>query len=267
MIGGILFGAAFLVFAAIVFKRGASGSTGTRRRDEDQQDLSSPDGLLGKVLSHCDLHDLFADPPPRGECPVCFSVLPLEPQHSQYMECCGKVICRGCMHEQERVLQTINPPCSFCRTERPFDDAGIMERLKDRAEKGDARAALILGGCYNEGDFGLPTNKQHTLELWKRAADLGLADACYFLAYYFTPPCITLTPQGTARKPNPGVVGKGGQGWECICPASAWLLGIRTRKQGSCGEALSNLCRFRIQTLRRQTHCVLSGRNYSQGRA
>ena len=48
-----------------------------------------------------DKHDeeLFKQPPqPLEDCPICFQRMPLLPSGSQYMSCCGKVVCNGCMH-------------------------------------------------------------------------------------------------------------------------------------------------------------------------
>ena len=45
-----------------------------------------------------DLHDekLFKDPPPLDDCPICFVQLPIS--RNTYKSCCGKVICKGCIH-------------------------------------------------------------------------------------------------------------------------------------------------------------------------
>src|SRR6056300_1276851 len=48
-----------------------------------------------------EMHDeeLFKQPPPLEDCPICFERMPtLRPTGSKYQTCCGKVICSGCMH-------------------------------------------------------------------------------------------------------------------------------------------------------------------------
>ena len=42
--------------------------------------------------------DLFKQPPPKEDCPICFLLLPsLETGH-RYKSCCGKTICTGCIY-------------------------------------------------------------------------------------------------------------------------------------------------------------------------
>mmetsp|Transcript_13820 Transcript_13820/g.23573 ORF Transcript_13820/g.23573 Transcript_13820/m.23573 type:complete len:384 (+) Transcript_13820:113-1264(+) len=45
-----------------------------------------------------ELHEekLFAEPPGREECPVCFLRMPFEQEKISYKACCGKEICSGC---------------------------------------------------------------------------------------------------------------------------------------------------------------------------
>ncbi len=47
-----------------------------------------------------ELHDekLFKEPPPPDDCPICFLRLPYLESGSTHMNCCGKVICGGCVH-------------------------------------------------------------------------------------------------------------------------------------------------------------------------
>jgi len=47
-----------------------------------------------------ELHDkeLFKEPPPAEDCPICFLLLPTLDTGRVYMACCGKRICSGCIH-------------------------------------------------------------------------------------------------------------------------------------------------------------------------
>ena len=47
-----------------------------------------------------ELHDieLFKQPPPAEDCPLCFLRIPALESGSRYYECCGKVICCGCVY-------------------------------------------------------------------------------------------------------------------------------------------------------------------------
>jgi len=42
--------------------------------------------------------ELFKQPPPKEDCPICFQQLPLLKTGYRYMTCCGKVICCGCAY-------------------------------------------------------------------------------------------------------------------------------------------------------------------------
>src|SRR6056300_884724 len=68
-----------------------------------------------------ELHDkqLFTQPDIsyKGECPICYLPLSLDPSKSTFMSCCSKTICNGCYHanlkrEREQGLQH---RCAFCR--------------------------------------------------------------------------------------------------------------------------------------------------------
>ena len=47
-----------------------------------------------------ELHDeeLFKDPHPREDCPICMLPPPLDPAKSAFYACCGKTICNGCIY-------------------------------------------------------------------------------------------------------------------------------------------------------------------------
>lgn len=47
--------------------------------------------------------ELFKQPPTNEDCPICFLPMPHEDKMKKYYECCGKVICMGCMNGYENV--------------------------------------------------------------------------------------------------------------------------------------------------------------------
>ena len=53
-----------------------------------------------EVRIAAELHDieLFKQPPPSEDCPICFVQLPIVDTGWRYQTCCGKVICCGCVH-------------------------------------------------------------------------------------------------------------------------------------------------------------------------
>ena len=132
-----------------------------------------------------ELHEieLFKQPPPMEDCPICMIRLPTLESGKIYMSCCGKIICSGCVHafrsrayEAGRVEE--DDICPFRRTPPP-DSEEVMKRYEKRIELNDANAICNLGSLYSQGLNGLPQNFAKALELWHRAAELGNADAYY----------------------------------------------------------------------------------------
>ena len=126
-----------------------------------------------------ELHDekIFKQPPPLEDCPICFQRLPSLATGRTYMACCGKMICRGCVHAfQLRVVlagkKEEDQKCPFCRTPAPTTDKEWVEKLNKRIEINDAEAFHDMGFCCSRGD-GLPQNQAKALELWHRAGELG----------------------------------------------------------------------------------------------
>ena len=128
-----------------------------------------------------ELHDieLFKQPPPKNDCPICFLRLPSLNYGHRYMSCCGKVICSGCVYapvfdDQGNIV--VGKKCPFCRT--PLDsDEESLEKEKKRVEAGDAHAIYNLGCDYQYGAHGMPRDYAKALEFFHRAAELGYADA------------------------------------------------------------------------------------------
>jgi len=132
-------------------------------------------------------HDekLFKQPPTLEDCPICFLRLPVT--GIVYMECCGKIICAGCIHApvyDNEGNKVDNQKCPFCRTPPPSSDEEIIKRYTKRKELNDSHATFNLGSFYDEGTMGLCQNRAKALELWHRAAELGETDACYSIGNY-----------------------------------------------------------------------------------
>jgi len=129
------------------------------------------------------LHDenLFKQPPPEEDCPICFQRLPTLNSGRTYYVCCGKLICNGCCYApvyDDQGNKVDNQKCPFCRTPFPSSDEDNVERLKERMEAGDPpEAVYAIGVCYRDGLFGFPQDFVKALELWHRAAELGHAQA------------------------------------------------------------------------------------------
>jgi len=131
-----------------------------------------------------ELHDkeLFKQPPPADDCPICFLRIPSLETGWKYKTCCGKVICSGCIHAplyDNQGNEVDNQKCPFCRVPKPTSNDEIRERLKKRVEAGDAMAMLNHGNSYFGGLNGYSQDYNKALELWHRAGELGLTDAYY----------------------------------------------------------------------------------------
>ena len=121
--------------------------------------------------------ELFKQPPPGDECPICMLTLPFDDTETTYFSCCGKVICNGCVHAH-RTADNRNL-CPFCRTPASTSDGETIKRVKKRTEGGDVLAINSLGWYYYHGGKGLRQDHNKAMELYLRAGELGYA-AAYF---------------------------------------------------------------------------------------
>jgi len=135
-----------------------------------------------------ELHDekLFKQPPPEEDCPICMIKLPLLRPARVYMVCCGKVICRGCIHAvRSRATKLEDDICPFCRQLPSSGDDEVIKRYEKRIEMNDPRAMFGLGGCYAEGLHGVTPSHNKALKLHRRAAALGFPDANFSLSCFY----------------------------------------------------------------------------------
>ena len=139
------------------------------------------DDLEGCKLGKISDEDLFKQPPPLEDCPICFQRMPsLSSTGSKYKACCGKVICSGCIYapvydNQGNIIA--EKKCPFCRTPSPTSDEESLERERKRVEAGDAYAIGKLGSYYADGLYGYPQDYKKALELYHRVVELGSAKA------------------------------------------------------------------------------------------
>ena len=110
----------------------------------------------------------------RGDCPICSLPMPLEREKTTIFECCGKVICNGCVHanfrrEAERRLQHT---CPFCRDPVAKTDEECDKQIMKRIEMNDPNAMHKKGAeKYREGDY------QSAFEYFTKAAEFGDGEA------------------------------------------------------------------------------------------
>src|SRR6056300_1585087 len=103
-----------------------------------------------------ELHDgeLFKEPPPREECPICRLTLPLDSGQMTFQPCCGKIICDGCIYAMAKEARGRGKIelCAFCREPDRTSAEEQVERIKKLIAAGNAHAFNNLGGCYADGD-------------------------------------------------------------------------------------------------------------------
>ena len=148
---------------------------------------------------------LFKDPPPKEECPICFLPMPVqliccmslppatassvpiydfamaneelatEPME-EYYPCCGKHICKGCVHSFRKSGN--DDKCPFCNSNRggKTDEEDVEEIMK-RVAANDAVAMGMLAAHYNHGLGGVQQDHIKAIELFTKSAELGCSQA------------------------------------------------------------------------------------------
>jgi len=119
---------------------------------------------------------LFKEVEP-DECPICFLPLPYESSTSNFMTCCGKIICNGCIYAMK--LSEGKDLCPFCRTPPPSSDIHqkTINQIKKLMDKGNGEGYFLLAGYYARGMMGLPQDWNKTNELLLKAGELGCTKA------------------------------------------------------------------------------------------
>ena len=132
--------------------------------------------------------ELFRQPPPAEDCPICFLRMPSLQTGSRYQTCCGKMICSGCVYApvyDNQGNKVDNEKCPFCRAPTPNTDEEIIEREKKRVEVNDPIATYDLGNNYRDGEDGYEHDYTKALELWHRAGELGYSEAYVCIGYSY----------------------------------------------------------------------------------
>ena len=175
-----------------------NGSPNLTMTDELAEEIKQIE--MAYDIGKMDISDdkLFADPPPKDECPLCMQPMP---NHSNaigdcgpsrtYNVCCGTTICDGCTEHFLDNMESgdLKDCCPFCRVSIPKTNEELAERVKNRVKEkeNDAEAWYLLASFYCSGRQGLPMDRNKALELWKRAAELGSTRAHWDLGvtYYY----------------------------------------------------------------------------------
>ncbi len=129
--------------------------------------------------------DLFTQPDEshRGECPICFLPLSLEPRKSTFMECCSQLICNGCDYSnQKREIEAgLEHRCAFCREPMPKSPEEGEKRVMKRIKKNDPAAI-----CRMAQKRKVEEDYEAALKYWTKAAELGNAEAHCKLSFMYS---------------------------------------------------------------------------------
>jgi len=123
---------------------------------------------------------LFKDPPPHEECPICFQPFLGEDDSETLRTCCGKMICIGCIYAIEMSEEGADL-CPFCRTPDASSREESIQRIKALMEAGNGDAYDLFAGWYDDGKRGLPQDRKKAIELYLKAGELGCAAGYYNL--------------------------------------------------------------------------------------
>lgn len=145
------------------------------------------DSKLNALLAEDDSisdEDLFKEPPPKDDCPICLLRLPLDEVLCSYQACCGQLLCGGCMSEMILSSEDSNKQlCPLCRA--PEGGEHLATKYKRRAELNDPHGLLNLGCTYANGRLGLPQDHLRALLYFIRAGELGNGEAFAIIATSF----------------------------------------------------------------------------------
>jgi len=115
----------------------------------------------------------------KGDCPICCLPIAIDHLKSTTMACCSQVICDGCdcANKIGEIEQSLQHRCPFCRHPAAKTEGEVKQLRMKRAEANDPHALLPMGyDLHQEGDYG------SALEYWRKAAELGNAEAHYVVS-------------------------------------------------------------------------------------
>ena len=94
-----------------------------------------------------------------------------------------KFVCNGCSLAAEKRGML---DCPFCRTPWLEEDSQALAMIQKRVDAGDPKAIYQLGNDYCLGRYGLEKDVTRAVELYERAAELGVKEAHYCLGFLYS---------------------------------------------------------------------------------
>ena len=116
------------------------------------------------------------------DCPICQLPLPIDSKQYMFQTCCMKRVCGGCALA---ALKLDMRDCPFCRTPDPETNSQLFAMVQKRVDAGDPVAISFLGRQYECGEYGLKKDVTRAVELYERAAELGVKEAHYNLGVLY----------------------------------------------------------------------------------
>ncbi|EJK47335.1 hypothetical protein THAOC_33951 [Thalassiosira oceanica] len=115
------------------------------------------------------------------DCPICQLPLPLDPTQSMFQMCCMKRVCNGC---HLAAFKRGMDDCPFCRAPTPKKEQ-VLAMIQKRVAAGDPMAICNFGTKYHIGEYGLEKDVTRAVELYERAAELGVSAAHFNLGVMY----------------------------------------------------------------------------------
>ncbi|EJK72976.1 hypothetical protein THAOC_05433 [Thalassiosira oceanica] len=115
----------------------------------------------------------------EDDCPICQLPLPLDCKQWMFKSCCMKRVCNGCAFNFEAIKRGMRD-CPFCRATMP-EESQALAMVQSRVDAGDPVAMFTLGAKYHFGEIGLEKDATRAIELYERAAELGVKEAHFNL--------------------------------------------------------------------------------------
>ena len=135
--------------------------------------------------------ELFRDPKEREDCPICMICLPVLSNQISFQECCGKIVCMGCIYAQRKEDSRSGKredelTCAFCRAPEAATDEEFLTCLENTVKKNNPNGINMLASFYMYGEKGLPRDVTKAKELYLKAGELGCGDGYYNLSNIFS---------------------------------------------------------------------------------
>ena len=107
----------------------------------------------------------------EDECPICSLPLPHDTKQFMFKVCCMKTVCNGCA---VAAIKRGMSDCPFCRTPTPKTSSQGLAMIQKRVNVGDPLAICTLATKCRLGELGLEKDVTRAVELYERAAELGV---------------------------------------------------------------------------------------------